>query len=61
MGLGTRKIKTEMTGTGGGRWMRRAEAKAIANKARRQANNTRPRMAERTCERCGAKDYQLGE
>lgn len=35
MGLGTRKIKVEMTGTGGGRYMRRAEAKAISKKARR--------------------------
>lgn len=36
MGLGLRKIKTEMTGTGGGRWMKRADAKVRAKKARRR-------------------------
>lgn len=35
MGLGIRKIKTEMTGTGGGRWEPRAVAKNRARKARR--------------------------
>lgn len=35
MGLGIRKIKIEMTGTGGGRWEPRAVAKKRARKARR--------------------------
>ena len=30
------KIKTEMTGTGGGRWNHREDAKKFANKARRE-------------------------
>ena len=46
MGLGTRKIKQEMTGTGGGRYMRRAEAKAIANKARRRTDAREENMSE---------------
>jgi len=33
MALG--KIKTEMKGTGGGRWMPRADAKRLSKKARR--------------------------
>lgn len=32
------KIKTEMKGTGGGRWDTRANAKKAANKARRAAD-----------------------
>ena len=35
MALG--KIKTEMKGTGGGRWAKRAEAKKASKKARRAA------------------------
>jgi hypothetical protein len=31
------KIKTEMKGTGGGRWTTRADAKKSANKRRRRA------------------------
>jgi hypothetical protein len=38
MGLGTRKIKIEMKGTGGGRWMTRESAKKISSKARRAAD-----------------------
>lgn len=30
------KIKTEMKGTGGGRWMKRADAKRFSKKARRE-------------------------
>jgi|TARA_Y100000310_G_scaffold110424_1_gene108827 hypothetical protein len=30
------KIKTEMTGTGGGRWTSREDAKRTSNKRRRQ-------------------------
>ena len=30
------KVKTEMTGTGGGRWDTRENAKRYANKARRE-------------------------
>ena len=30
------KIKTEMTGTGGGRWGKREEAKRSSNKRRRE-------------------------
>jgi len=36
MALG--KIKTEMKGTGGGRWMRRADAKKVSKKTRRIAD-----------------------
>lgn len=36
MALGIKKIKTEMTGTGGGRWMKRAEAKKVSKRARRE-------------------------
>lgn len=36
MALG--KIKTEMKGTGGGRWTTRTEAKRAARKARRKAD-----------------------
>lgn len=32
------KIKTEMKGTGGGRWDTRANAKKFSKKARRQAD-----------------------
>jgi hypothetical protein len=32
------KVKTEMKGTGGGRWVTRAEAKQGARKARRNAD-----------------------
>jgi hypothetical protein len=32
------KVKTEMNGTGGGRWCKRAEAKKAAKKARRAAD-----------------------
>jgi len=35
MGLGTKKIKADMRGTGGGRWMPRADAKRAARKERR--------------------------
>ena len=47
MGLGTRKIKPEMTGTGGGRWMPREEAKHVANKARRQKDKDYGRKGPR--------------
>lgn len=32
------KVKTEMKGTGGGRWMTRAEAKKASKRARREAD-----------------------
>jgi hypothetical protein len=32
------KIKTEMKGTGGGRWTHREDAKKAANRKRREAN-----------------------
>ena len=31
------KVKTEMKGTGGGRWCKRAEAKKASKRARREA------------------------
>jgi hypothetical protein len=33
-----KKIKTEMKGTGGGRWCKKAEAKKASKKARRAAD-----------------------
>ncbi len=47
MGLGTRKIKPEMTGTGGGRWMKRTEAKKVSKKARRQLDKRAAKEASR--------------
>lgn len=38
MGWGLKTCKTEMTGTGGGRWAKRAFAKKRAKKARRAVN-----------------------
>jgi len=44
MALG--RIKTEMTGTGGGRWMHRYDAKTIANKIRRREDKQEEHMLE---------------
>lgn len=44
MALG--KIKTEMKGTGGGRWVKRAEAKKAAKKARRAAGKKAAKESE---------------
>jgi hypothetical protein len=44
MALG--RIKTEMTGTGGGRWMHRYDAKLIANKIRRREDKQEEHMLE---------------
>ena len=41
------KIKTEMTGTGGGRWNPRAVAKRIAKKARRRKDKQLARQGKR--------------
>ena len=38
MALGINTIKTEMKGTGGGRWDTRANAKKASKKARRHAD-----------------------
>lgn len=46
MGRGINKIKIEMSGTGGGRWMHRAAAKQTANKARRRMSKIIKRVAE---------------
>ena len=39
------KVKTEMNGTGGGRWGKRAEVKEAANKARRAADKKEAKNA----------------
>jgi hypothetical protein len=44
MGLGLRTIKTEMKGTGGGRWERRASAKVRSAKARRREDRAACRV-----------------
>jgi hypothetical protein len=44
-----RRIKTEMKGTGGGRWMHRAEAKYVANKVRRTADKNTVEFARTDC------------
>lgn len=44
MALGINTIKTEMKGTGGGRWCRRAEAKKASKKARRAADKKAARV-----------------
>jgi hypothetical protein len=36
--MALKKLKTEMKGTGGGRWTTRAEAKTSSKKVRRQAD-----------------------
>ncbi len=43
MGLALKQIKTEMKGTGGGRWEKRASAKSRANKARRKQDKKEAR------------------
>ncbi len=47
MGLGSKKIKTEMTGKGGGRWIRRATAKLASRKGRRAQSATLERQARK--------------
>lgn len=44
MALG--KVKTEMRGTGGGRWMPRADAKRISKKKRRMTDKKAVKMSE---------------
>lgn len=53
MALG--RIKTEMNGTGGGRWGRREEAKKAANSARRRADKVAsadPNINKEYCSIC---------
>lgn len=38
MSMALKRVKTEMKGTGGGRWTTRADAKRSSRKARREAD-----------------------
>lgn len=55
------KVKTEMKGTGGGRWGRRAEAKTSANKTRREADRVASSDPNDTKEYCKICDLYYEE